>query len=455
MHSVTPAGSDTTREVVRVPLPTPFGEFEARAFEQPGGYVYLALVKGPVDGAADVLTRVHSECLTGDALSSLRCDCGVQLRAALRRIAVEGRGVVVYATGQEGRGIGLVNKLRTYVEQDNGADTFDANLRLGLEPDTRDYGAAAHVLSQLGVRSIRLLTNNPAKADGLQRAGIDISAVEPLTTASHRLNNGYLMTKQRRMGHQLPAGVDVEPMAASVPDVAAIAGPVRPDLGRPYVVLKYAQTLDGRIATASGDSKWISGEEERALSHALRANADAVLVGVETVIVDDPQLTVRMVPGASPIRVVLDSHARTPVDANVLAGDGVTVILTRPDADPERRRALVAAGASVHEVPAADAGVDLDAALGVLARLGIRSLLVEGGSRVITSLLAGRLVDRLIVAIAPTILGAGTDAVGALGAARVLDGIGLTARSVHVVGDDVVIAGDVDRVARPAAAAAS
>lgn len=443
MHSLTPADPDSPREAVRVPLPTPFGEFEARAFEQADGYVYLALVKGAVDGAADVLTRVHSECLTGDALSSLRCDCGIQLRAALRRIAVEGRGVVVYATGHEGRGIGLVNKLRAYVEQDAGADTFDANVRLGLAPDVRHYGPAADVLGELGVRSIRLLTNNPAKAEGLASAGVAITAVEPLNTASHRLNSRYLRTKERRMGHRLPAGLDVEPVATLVPDVGLLAGLVRSRPDRPYVVLKYAQTLDGRIATASGDSKWISSEEERALSHALRARADAVLVGVETVLVDDPKLTVRMVPGASPMRVVLDSHARTPTGANVLSDEAVTVVLTRPDAPLERRNALSEAGASVHTVPPADGGVDLIAALRVLNGLGVRALLVEGGSKVITSLLAARLVDRAIVSVAPTILGAGTDAVGSLGADRVLDGLALARRSVHVVGDDVVIAGDI------------
>src|SRR5215210_5497708 len=146
------------REVARAPMPTPFGTFEARAFECSSGFVYLALVQGDVDGGGPVLTRVHSECLTGDALGSLRCDCGIQLRHALRAITAEGRGVLVYATGHEGRGVGLVNKLRAYVEQDDGADTLDANLRLGLAVDARDYGEAASVLSALGVRSIRLMT---------------------------------------------------------------------------------------------------------------------------------------------------------------------------------------------------------------------------------------------------------------------------------------------------------
>ena len=135
-----------TTEVVRVALPTPAGVFEAHAFEMPSGFVYVALVMGDVTDGSDVLVRLHSECLTGDALGSLRCDCGVQLRHSLRVIAAEQRGVFVYATGHEGRGIGLLNKLRAYLAQDLGADTVDANHDLGLPVDAREYGEAAAVL---------------------------------------------------------------------------------------------------------------------------------------------------------------------------------------------------------------------------------------------------------------------------------------------------------------------
>src|SRR4051794_1792615 len=157
------------REVASAPIPTPYGEFRARAFETPSGHVYLAMVIGELGDGGAVLTRLHSECLTGDALGSLRCDCGVQLRTALRTVAAEGRGVVLYLGGHEGRGIGLVDKLRAYVEQDAGADTVDANLRLGLDVDLREYDDAAAVLRALGVRSVRLLSNNPAKVEGLRR----------------------------------------------------------------------------------------------------------------------------------------------------------------------------------------------------------------------------------------------------------------------------------------------
>ncbi|MGH8776453.1 MAG: GTP cyclohydrolase II [Jiangellaceae bacterium] len=433
---------ENPRQVATVALPTPYGEFTGHAFECSSGFVYVALTRGEVATGPAVLTRVHSECLTGDALSSLRCDCGVQLHSSLRAIAAEDRGVLVYVTGQEGRGIGLVNKLRAYMEQDNGADTVDANLRLGLPVDVRDYAEAAAVLFELGVRSVRLMTNNPAKVAGLETAGVHIEQVQPIPIAQHTRNNGYLRTKQQRLGHHAgtaPLNGLTEPVA----DVAELLGTIQAHPDRPHVVLKYAQTLDGRIATASGDSKWISGERERATSHAMRAACDAVLVGVGTVVADDPQLTVRMVSGASPHRVILDSTLRTPPTARILDDDATTVILTTDQASPERRDELQARQVGVRTVPAGPGGVDIDAALSCLRASGVRSLLVEGGAKVITSMLAAGVADRLIVAVAPTIVGAGTEAVGDLGITTVASGLRLTNRSLHVMADDLLIAGDV------------
>jgi riboflavin-specific deaminase-like protein len=368
----------------------------------------------------------------------------VQLRTALRMIASEGRGVVLYATGHEGRGIGLINKLRAYVLQDDGLDTFEANRHLGLPLDARDYLDAAAALHALGVRTVRLLTNNPHKETSLRRAGIKIEEVVALPTSPHTRNLDYLRAKESRMGHRCPTGERPPEAVPRAVDVTALVGQVVPRKVRPYVVLKYAQTLDGRIATRTGDSKWISGESERRASHALRAACDGVLVGIGTVIADDPQLTVRLVPGASPLRIVLDTTLRIPADAQILADAAPTLVITTERSSPERRRELRSRAVGVRVVdPAPPWGVDLAATLAVLHERGIRSLLVEGGAAVITSFLRHRLVDRVVVGIAPTILGAGTEAVGDLNVALVSDGLRLTGRCVHTLGDDIVVAADV------------
>jgi GTP cyclohydrolase II len=432
------------REVASLPIGTTFGEFELRAFELASGGVYIALLRGDIGDGRSVLTRLHSECLTGDALGSLRCDCGAQLREAGREIAAEGRGVLVYATDHEGRGIGLVNKLRAYMLQEGGADTVEANCRLGFPPDARTYDAAARCLDLLGVRSVRLLTNNPNKVEALARAGIDVERSVPLQTSPHVRNIDYLQAKEARFGHLAPGGVplDGDPIGEAT-NVAPLLGHLLAPARRPYVVLKYAQTIDGRIATQRGDAKWISSEAERRISHGLRAACDAVLVGVGTAIIDDPQLTVRMVPGSSPLRVVLDSTLRLPSTAHLFDDGARTAVLTTSSSNEERRAVLRARAVGVHVVDAGPRGVDLASALQTLRVLGVGSLLVEGGARVITSFFAEKLVDRLVVGIAPTIMGAGVDAVGDLGVASVAESVRLTNRSVHQAGGDILVAADV------------
>jgi 3,4-dihydroxy 2-butanone 4-phosphate synthase/GTP cyclohydrolase II len=431
-------------DVASLPLGTTFGEFELRAFELASGEVYLALVRGEIGDGRSVLTRLHSECLTGDALGSLRCDCGTQLRQAAREIAAEGRGVLVYATDHEGRGIGLVNKLRAYMLQEDGEDTIDANRHLGFPPDARSYAASADCLRLLGVRSVRLLTNNPSKVEALRRAGIDVETTVPLRTSPHVRNIDYLHAKEARLGHLAPAGepLDGNPIGEAT-NVAPLLGHAAAPAWRPYVVLKYAQTVDGRIATRLGDARWISSEAERRISHGLRAACDAVLVGVGTAIVDDPQLTVRMVPGSSPLRVVLDSTLRLPPTARLLDNQAGTIVITTEHSSEERRSALRARAVGVHVVDAGPRGVDLASALRALRELGVASLLVEGGGRVITSFFAEKLVDRLVLGIAPTIMGTGIDAVGDLDVARVAESIRLTNRSVHEAGGDLLVAVDV------------
>ena len=191
--------------VAETSLPTARGDFTAHGYRITiDGSEHVALVNGDLGDGADVLTRVHSECLTGDVFGSRRCDCGPQLDEALDRIVEAGRGVVVYLRGHEGRGIGLVAKLQAYQLQDGGRDTVDANLDLGLPADARHYGAATQILRDLGVRSVRLLTNNPAKTASLEDYGIVVTERVPLTPHPNDHNIGYLLTKRDRMGHDLP-----------------------------------------------------------------------------------------------------------------------------------------------------------------------------------------------------------------------------------------------------------
>jgi len=190
----------------RSELPTEFGTFTVQAFrDQAGGEDHLALIAGePLTGhpSAAPLVRVHSECLTGDALGSQRCDCGPQLRAALRATAAEG-GMIIYLRGHEGRGIGLLDKINAYRLQDDGRDTVDANLDLGLPADARDFGVAARILTELGVPAVRLLTNNPDKISALTAAGIEVTEVVPLHVGASRHNVRYLATKRDRLGHRI------------------------------------------------------------------------------------------------------------------------------------------------------------------------------------------------------------------------------------------------------------
>ncbi|MDX6285456.1 MAG: 3,4-dihydroxy 2-butanone 4-phosphate synthase / cyclohydrolase [Frankiales bacterium] len=186
-------------------LPTRHGEFRAVGYRNLlDGTDHIALVRGEVGDGQGILVRVHSECLTGDVFGSMRCDCGMQLDAALELIAREDRGVVLYVRGHEGRGIGLLHKLQAYQLQDRGRDTVDANLDLGLPADARDYGTGAQILVDLGVRTMRLITNNPTKRAGLEGFGLEIIERVPMPVAATPENMQYLQTKRDRMGHDLP-----------------------------------------------------------------------------------------------------------------------------------------------------------------------------------------------------------------------------------------------------------
>jgi 3,4-dihydroxy 2-butanone 4-phosphate synthase/GTP cyclohydrolase II len=420
-------------------LPTRYGALRIGVFRLEDTEV-VALMHGELAGDEPVLVRLHSECLTGDALGSLRCDCGQQLERSLETIGRAERGVLLYLR-HEGRGIGLWNKVRAYALQDGGLDTVDANVALGLPVDARDYSVAASVLRSLGVRNVRLITNNPAKVEALEKHGLAIVERVAVEAPPNPVNARYLKVKAERMGHLLDQ----------------IADDIPTPLHRPVVTVHYAQTIDGRIAARTGDARWVSGESSLRLAHELRAANDAVLVGIGTVLADDPLLTVRLVTGPSPIRVIVDSTLRIPLDANVLgAGAARTIVATTPAAPEERAAAIRARGATVMRARAERQGtVDLRDLLRRLRQRGVRSLLIEGGRGMITSALRDDVVDRLTVCIAPKVIGEGISAVGDLHIDYLREAMTFAHSRFITCGEDVVFYGEPARATSGAELAAS
>jgi 3,4-dihydroxy 2-butanone 4-phosphate synthase / GTP cyclohydrolase II len=197
------------RRVAQASLPTRYGTFEMFVYDTPEHKEHVALTIGAIDDGRPVLVRVHSECLTGDVLGSSRCDCGEQLNDSLRFLQEQGRGILLYLR-QEGRGIGLTNKISAYALQEQGLDTVEANLALGLPEDMRNYRAAAEMLLDLGIWRARLLTNNPAKVEGLECYGVEVVERIPLSMSPNPSNLGYLRTKREKMGHLIPKPMAIE-----------------------------------------------------------------------------------------------------------------------------------------------------------------------------------------------------------------------------------------------------
>lgn len=409
------------QRVARTVLPTDEGLFDVHAYLDPeSGAEHLALVLGELSvgsGGEPPLVRVHSECLTGDALGSHRCDCGDQLKAAQRAIAAEGRGAVVYLRGHEGRGIGLSAKLQAYALQDGGMDTVDANLALGLPADLRSYRSAAEVLKDLDIPRIRLMSSNPAKEEQLRRYGIDVVARIALPVPARPENTRYLEAKRQRMGH-LPTTSSTEevwrdlvagrlPSITADPEAAALVERYAPVLsaGPRLVLAQLGQSLDGFIANRTGAAAVVTGDQNREHRHRLRALVDAVIVGVSTLIADDCRLTVRAVEGPSPVRVLLDPTARAPRTAALLT-EGTSPVLWCVAAGTPIPRPP-APHVEVLQFPVTDGYFAPNRVLAVLAARGLNRVLVEGGGRTVSVFLAANALDRIYLTTAPLLVGDG------------------------------------------------
>jgi len=579
-------------------LPTAEGPVLMQVYHEVGqpDQPWVVATSGDVAGREGVLVRLHDACLTSEILRSIKCDCEAQLRMSQRLLAQEG-GVLIY-TPQEGRGIGLAKKIAAYQLQfEKQLDTVDANRAIGEPDEARSYNCVPAILNNLGIRSVRLLTNNPFKAESLRNLGVQVDGCEPIWTApTSELCRSYVSAKVERMGHKVPpaeacsaagaaaapksvwrsatealsalrggrsASTDAPPLAeaAVVPldplttmrecgpclasEAAGTAGtppplqPTPPDdlqpleplpprrrplsrkalaaaavaedgllsdldsamsahrmagsVGAPFVTVSYAQGLDGSLCGplgARGPRLLLSGSESMTLAHKLRAAHDAVLVGVGTLLADDPKLTVRLVDGRSPLRVVLDSGLRTPLTCQLLrtsiGGAGIdggggrgadgtngfahgTVVVTARQtletAEGARRAAILKLRGAVVLAVQAEAGgaegaaprVCVRAALAALrSELGVTSVMVEGGVALLGSLMRHRLAHYMVVTVAPVFAGGLRPEVLAPGAGRAVGGPA-TFRAAPMMadvrtfalGDDVVIAGHCEQAGAP------
>lgn len=393
---------------LRARLPTSEGEFCIFLFKDSENKEHLALVMGDIKEKKCYPVRIHSECLTGDVFSSLRCDCGEQLRQSIQIISEEGAGIIIYLR-QEGRGIGLTKKLQAYNLQDNGYDTCEANIALGHKPDERDFTLAASILIELGVKSIKLISNNPGKFKPLIDSGIKIKSRIPLPPRLTSENARYLKTKASKMNHS----IDFNGLSSTSPERETILRYIKRKINnsknknRPFITLSYAQTIDGCIAADKNKRLRLSDKESQIMTHQIRSKHDSILVGIGTVLTDNPQLTVRRIRGKNPQTIILDTNLKFPINAKLLNGSISPWIFTGKTSKFKKQKQLENLGAKVFRLPIEKNVIDLESLMQKLNILKINSVMVEGGAEVITNFISKELADLVISTVTPFLIGKG------------------------------------------------
>lgn len=416
-------------------IPSKYGTFQLTVFTtNQDDKEHLLLTYGNIEESDNILVRIHSECFTGDILGSLRCDCGEQLQLSMSQMAIEGCGILIYLR-QEGRGIGLTSKLRTYNLQDNGKDTVDANIALGYKDDERSYEVAALMLKQLQIRSMRLLTNNPRKVQALINYNLKVSARVPIKGSIHSHNAFYLLTKTTKMNHIFEEQ-----------DIRELHHKCRAthSSDKPLVTLAYAQSLDGSISGKFKERLMLSSQESLVLTHKLRSENDAILVGVGTIISDDPLLTVRHYKGNNPQVIILDTNLRIPIQSRIIKNELPPFIFTTSLADPTKQKFLTNLGVKIFHIELIDENkIDLNSMLHYLHHLGIRTLMVEGGRAVITSFINEKQADKVIITLAPVFVG-GTSVLSK--EMNAFQGFPKLKNIIqYKLGKDIIIVGDIER----------
>ncbi len=389
-------GRSAITHEVDVRLPTDVADFRLHLYEDDNGKQHLALVLGDVHEKTDVMVRIHSECLTGDLFGSLRCDCQSQLHQSLEVIAEEGVGVLIYLR-QEGRGIGLLSKLHSYNLQDEGLDTIEANMALGYLPDAREYDVAFMMLRDLGVRSIRLLSNNPDKFNSFDKCGVSVTSMIPINPRVTKDNIKYLETKAERFHHI----IDLDANSYHSPEIEKLLRFVNRAIapngsGGPLVTLFFDQTLNGQVANPKLSRPPEISKELAALRNRLRAKHQAVLVDARSHIFDPLNGD-----GAGPLMVIWDEDLREVERLDLATLPSNLLILAGTGADEGRRDLLERSGVEAAYLPPNRSHGSI---LDMLWARGMASIIVEGPPEVLRSIMFNEQVRLMIGLVGPYIL---------------------------------------------------